>query len=78
MSEMLRNALITKLQDYVETLPDAEQPIFATMDGPDENRDMDSPAEILRNVKDRTAKGEQFVEDYMKLLVESTLAAKIR
>jgi hypothetical protein len=66
-TQQFRSAIIQKLDDWVETVPQASKPLIGSADGSAAL----SPKDIVKHVKDRTPLGEKVVSNWAELTLKS-------
>lgn len=65
--ENIRSMLVEQLEDWIETMPDAASPMIGLAGA---RREALSPRDVLREVRDRTPRGEEFLESWCALMLE--------
>lgn len=63
--EIVRQALVQKLEELVETTPDPDRKVFLTADGTGS-----SIRDTLHEVRCGTAAGNEFVKDYVSQVID--------
>jgi len=66
-TQQFRSAIIQKLDDWVEKVPQANKPLIGAADGSAAL----SPKDIVKHVKERTPLGEKVVSNWAELTLKS-------
>ena len=73
MSDRFKNALITKLNEWIETIPEPDKPIIGIGGG-----STLSPRQILQHVNHETPLGQRLTKNWEDLAIEHILNVKVK
>lgn len=75
-TSQLQANIVAKLKDWVDTIPNADDPIIVTADG-DEDSGAKTPRQIYNEVANDTPEGRKFIQRWVELATTDVMEAAL-